>query len=149
MLFNQSCTRIRTHFGSVALVTLVWSHCPIRCEWQAIAPSYPAVMVVLYHAMEVSCYHFFWAVKLQLCLHLVTLGSVTFDCVQMPQGIQFKCKVCQIFLHRLLSQPFKVAEKSSGLSSKHPRAIYLVLKTASRDAEEIIKVSSYIFSGFH
>jgi hypothetical protein len=25
------------------------------------------------------------------------------------------------------------------------RAIYLVLKTASRDAEEVIKVSSYIF----
>jgi hypothetical protein len=33
----------------------------------------------------------------------------------------------------------------SRLSSQLLRAIYLVLKTASRDVEEVIKVSSYIF----
>jgi hypothetical protein len=31
------------------------------------------------------------------------------------------------------------------LSNRPARAIYLVPKTASRDAEEVIKVSSYIF----
>jgi hypothetical protein len=35
------------------------------------------------------------------------------------------------------------------LAVKLLRAIYLVLKTASRDAEEFIKVSSYLFLGFH
>jgi hypothetical protein len=29
------------------------------------------------------------------------------------------------------------------------RTIYLVLKTVSRDAEEVIKVSSYLFLGFY
>ncbi len=33
----------------------------------------------------------------------------------------------------------------SRLSNRTARAIYLVPKTASRDAEEVIKVSSYIF----
>ncbi len=33
----------------------------------------------------------------------------------------------------------------SRLSNRPVRAIYLVPKTASRDAEEVIKVSSYIF----
>ena len=33
----------------------------------------------------------------------------------------------------------------SRLSNSAARAIYLVPKTASRDAEEVIKVSSYIF----
>ncbi len=31
------------------------------------------------------------------------------------------------------------------MSKRRAKAIYLVLKTASRDAEEVIKVSSYIF----
>jgi hypothetical protein len=35
------------------------------------------------------------------------------------------------------------------LALKLLRAIYLVLKTASRDAGEVIEVSSYIFLGFH
>jgi hypothetical protein len=35
------------------------------------------------------------------------------------------------------------------LALKLLRAIYLVFKTASRDAEEVIKVSSYILLGFH
>ncbi len=40
-------------------------------------PSSPVVMVVFYHVLEVSCYHSCWVVKLQLCLRLVTLGSIT------------------------------------------------------------------------
>ncbi len=60
----------------VPLLWLLWSDhtLPIRWEWQAIIPSCPAVTIVFYHAMEVSCYHSFLAVKLQLCLGLVTLG---------------------------------------------------------------------------
>jgi hypothetical protein len=54
------------------LVTLVRPHS--RREWQAIILSSPVAMIVFYHAMEVSCYHSFWAIKLQLCLWLVTLG---------------------------------------------------------------------------
>jgi hypothetical protein len=51
----------------------------------------------------------FWVVKLQLLLLLVTLGSVTIGCVQMPLGTEFKCAGCRIFLHCLLSQCRKVA----------------------------------------
>ncbi len=63
------------------LVPLFWLLCsdhtpPMRCEWQAIIPSCPVVTIVFYHAMEVSCYHSFWAVELQSCLRFVTLGSV-------------------------------------------------------------------------
>ncbi len=39
----------------------------------------------------------------------------------------------------------KLRKDPSRLSSQLLRAIYLVFKTASRDAEEFIKVSSYIF----
>ncbi len=45
MLFDRPYTRVRTHFGSFELVTLVWSH--MRWEWQAIIPSSPVVTVVL------------------------------------------------------------------------------------------------------
>jgi hypothetical protein len=57
-------------------------------------PSSPVVMIVFYHAMEVSCYHSFWAVKLQLCLCLDTLGSIT-------------CKYFQVFskVRRMLNCP--------------------------------------------
>jgi hypothetical protein len=72
MLFDRPYTRDRAHFGSFNLVTLVWSH--LRWEWQAIIPSSPVVTIVFYHAMEVSCYHSFWAVKSWLCLRLDTLG---------------------------------------------------------------------------
>ncbi len=75
MLFDRPYTRYRRHCGSFKLVTLVWPH--LRWEWWAIIPSSPVVTVVFYHVLEVSCYHSFWAVKLQLCLHLVTLGSIT------------------------------------------------------------------------
>jgi hypothetical protein len=47
-------------------------------------PSSPVVMVVFYHVLEVSCYHSFWAVKSQLCLRFVTLGSIS-------------CKYLQVF----------------------------------------------------
>ncbi len=40
---------------------------------------------------------------------------------------------------------FSTSDDPSRLSSQLLRAIYLVLKTASRDAEEVIKVSLYIF----
>jgi hypothetical protein len=39
----------------------------------------------------------------------------------------------------------KLLKDPSRLSSQLLRAIYLVIKTASRDAEEVIKVSSYLF----
>jgi hypothetical protein len=42
----------------------------------------------------------------------------------------------------------KLLKDQSRLSSSAVRAIYLVLKTASRGAEEVIKVSSYIFWDF-
>jgi hypothetical protein len=61
----------------VHLIWLLWS------EWRAIIPSSPVVMIVLYHAMEVTCYHFFWVFKLQLYLRLVTLGSITCKCLQV------------------------------------------------------------------
>jgi hypothetical protein len=69
----------------VPLIWLYWSDHTLstRWEWRAIIPSYPLVTIVFYHAMEVSCYHFFWAVKLQLCLCLVTLGSITCKCLQV------------------------------------------------------------------
>jgi hypothetical protein len=54
------------------LVTLVRPHS--RSEWRVIIPSSPVAPIVFYHAMEVSCYHSFWAIKLRLCLRLVTLG---------------------------------------------------------------------------
>ncbi len=41
-------------------------------------------MIVFYHAIEVSCYHSFWAVKSRVCLRLVTQGSIT-------------CKYLQVF----------------------------------------------------
>ena len=58
------------------MVLLIWllGQPHLRWEWGAIIPSSPVVMIVFYHAMEVSCYHFFWAVKSRLCLRLVTLG---------------------------------------------------------------------------
>ncbi len=75
MLFDRLYTRVRAHFSSFDLVTLVWPH--LRWEWQAIIPSSPVFTIVFYHVLEVSCYHSFWAVTLQLCLCLVTLGSIT------------------------------------------------------------------------
>ncbi len=39
-------------------------------------PSSPVVTVVFYHVFDVFCYHSFWAVKLRLCLQLVTLGFI-------------------------------------------------------------------------
>ncbi len=54
------------YFGLTTLEVRVVSH----------HPSSPVVTVVFYHVLEVSCYHSFWAVKLRLCLRLVTLGSI-------------------------------------------------------------------------
>ena len=72
---------------------LIWLLCQphLRLEWQAIIPSSPVVTIVFYHAMEVSCYHFFWAAKLRLCLRLVTLGSITCKYLQV---FSLKCTGC-------------------------------------------------------
>ncbi len=94
MLFDRPYTRVRTHFGSFDLVTLVWPH--LRWEWQAIIPSRPVVTIAFYHAMEVCCYHSLWAVKLQLCLRLVTLGSIICK-LWLPPGNQLKCAGWRIF----------------------------------------------------
>ncbi len=40
----------------------------------AIIPSSPVVTIVFYHAMELSCYHSFWAVKLQYVYALLLWG---------------------------------------------------------------------------
>ncbi len=81
MLFDTPYTRDRTHYGSFNLVTLVWPH--LRWEWRVIIPSSSVVTIVFNHAMEVFCYHSFWAVKLQLCLRLHTLGSIIGKCLQV------------------------------------------------------------------
>ncbi len=93
MLLNKLCSIVWTHFGSFDLVTLVWPHW--RWEWQAIILSSPVVMIMFYHAMEVSCYHSFWAVKLQSCLCFVTLGTITCKCLQVfswsLQDVEYVC----------------------------------------------------------
>ncbi len=134
------------------LFWLLWSDHTLltRWEWWAIIPSCPAVTIVSYHAMEVSCYHSFWAVELQLCLSIVTLGSVTIGCVQMPLGIQIKCAGCQNFCIDFCVSIAKLHKDPSRLSSDCPKStIYLILKTALRDAEAVIKVSSYILLWFN
>ncbi len=62
----------------VPLIWLLWSDHTLstRWEWRATILSSPVVMIVFYHAMEVSCCHLFWAVKLWLCLCHVTMGSL-------------------------------------------------------------------------
>ncbi len=75
---------------TVPLFCLLWSDHTLLTrweQWRAINPSCPALMIVFYHAMVVSFCHSFWGVKLQLCLHLVTLGSV----------IIIICKCLQVF----------------------------------------------------
>ncbi len=104
-------------------------------------PSSPVVRVVFYHVLEVSCYHSFWAVKLQLFLCLVTLGYIT-------------CKYLQVFRYsaqdvKFVCIDFKSASQSClrihlDCLTVPLRAIYLVFKTASRDAEEVIQVSSLL-----
>ena len=68
------------------MVPLIWllGLTTLAVRWRAIILSSPVVTIVFYHAMEVSCYHSFWAVKLQLFLRLVTLVSIT-------------CKYLQVF----------------------------------------------------
>jgi hypothetical protein len=78
-------------------------------------------MVVFYHAMEVSCYHFFWAVKSRLCLRLVTLGSVTIGCVQMPQVISLSAQDVKFITDFEVSIP-KLLKNPSRLSSDHPKS---------------------------
>ncbi len=67
-------------------VPLNWFHGLTTLEVRVVSkhPSSPVVTVMFYHVLEVSCYHSFWAVNLGLCLHLVTLGSIT-------------CKYLQVF----------------------------------------------------
>ncbi len=126
------------------MVPLIWvlGQPPLRWEWWAIIPSSPVVTIVFYHAMEVSCYHSFWAVKLQLCLRLLLWGLL------LVSTLRYSVKV------RMMSNLSALTCKSASQSclrihldclTAPLQAIYLVLKTASRDAEEVIKVSSYIF----
>ncbi len=88
------------------MVPLIWllGQPHLRWEWQAIIPSSPVVTIVFYHAMEVACYHSFWAVKSWLCLRLVTLGllfSTSRYSVKVPRMSNF--------LHWLVSQRREVA----------------------------------------
>jgi hypothetical protein len=72
--------------------------------------------IVFYHAMEVSFYHSFWAVKLQLCLRLVTLGSITRKYLQV-----FSLSVQDVeFVHiDLLVSIAKLLKDQSRLSNCH------------------------------
>jgi hypothetical protein len=65
MLFDRPYTRVRTHFSSFDLVTLVWLN--LRWEWQAIIPSSPVVTIVFYHVLE--------------CLVITTFGRLNCDYV--------------------------------------------------------------------
>jgi hypothetical protein len=58
------------------MVPLIWllGQPHLRWEWWAIIPSSPVVTIMFYHVMEVSCYHFFRAVTLRLCLRLLLWG---------------------------------------------------------------------------
>ncbi len=111
MLFDRPYIRDRTHCGFFNLVLLVWPH--LRWEWQAIIPSSPVVTIVFYHAMEVSCYHSFWAVKLQLCLHLDTLGSIIGKCLQVfswsAQDVKFVCIDFLVSIAKLLKDPSRLS----------------------------------------
>ncbi len=97
------------------------------------------------------------------CLVITPFGWLNCDCVctlllwgLLPLVV---CKCLQVFSLSAQDVNFfridfwvsnaKLIKNPPRLSSEHSRAIYLVLKTASRDAEEVIKVSSYTFLGFH
>ncbi len=76
MLFDRPYTRVRTYFGLFELVILVWPHSfnEVRvASNHSVLPS-GHNSVLLYHGSVLLS--LFWAVKLQLCLPLVTLGSI-------------------------------------------------------------------------
>jgi hypothetical protein len=67
----------------------------------------------------------------------------------MLPGIQLSAQNAEFFCIDISVSIVKLLKNQSRLSSECPRAIYLVLKTTSRDAEEVPRVSSYILLGFH
>ncbi len=68
---------------------------------------------MFYHAMEVSCYHSFWAVKLRLCLRLVTLGSITCEYLQVfslsVQDVEFVRIDLLVSVAKLLKDPSRLS----------------------------------------
>jgi hypothetical protein len=62
----------------------------------------------------------------------------------MPPSIQLNAQDMEFFRVDFLLSIANLLKNPSRWPSERPRAIYLVLKTASRDAEEVVKVSSYI-----
>ncbi len=74
MLFDRPYTRVRTHFGSFDLVT--WSdHTQGENGKQSfrLAQWSQQCSTMSWKCLVITP---FWAVKLQLCLRLVTLGSI-------------------------------------------------------------------------
>ncbi len=89
-----------------SMIPLIWllGQPLLRWGWRAIIPSSPEVTIVFYHAMDVSCYHSFWAVKLRLCLRLITLGLLF-----STSRYSVKLRRMSNFPHWLVSQHCEVA----------------------------------------
>ncbi len=102
MLFDRPHTRVRAHFGSFDLVPLVWPHS--RWEWQAIIPSSPVVTIVFYHAVEVSCYHFFGRLNRDYVYALLLWGLL------LVSASRYSVKVCRML--NLSALTFKSASRS-------------------------------------
>ncbi len=99
-------------------------------------------MIVFYHVMKVSCYHSFWAVTLRLCLRLLLWGLLfvstsrhTIEVHSMSNLSALTCKSASRSCLRIHLGCLTALLEQSIWSPK----------TASRGAEEVIKVSSYIF----
>ncbi len=65
------------------LVTVVLPHSLNEVSMVSNHSTLPSGHDSFLHALAVSCYHSFWAVKLQICLCLVTLGSIICKCLQV------------------------------------------------------------------
>ncbi len=95
--------------------------------------------------MGVSCYHSFWVVNCECVYALLHWGLL------LVSASRYLVKVCK--MSNLSALTFELASRSCLriylVCLVATRTIYLVLKTVSRDAEEVIKVSSYLFLGFH
>jgi hypothetical protein len=116
------------------LVTLVWPHS--RWKWQAIIFSSLVATTLFYQAMEVSCYHSFWAVKSRLCLHLLTLGSFTCKYLQVfslsAQDVEFVRIDLLVSIAKLLKDPSRLSNCHSEQSIWSSRLLQEMQRRSSR-----------------
>ena len=90
MLFDRPYTRVRTYFGLFDLVILVWPHSfnEVRvASNHSVLPSGQDSVLPCHGSVLLSI---FWAVKLQLCLRLVTLGSI------LVSASRYSVEVCRM-----------------------------------------------------